>query len=86
MRDALIEICTKWREKSVAEPEQIAGTDWTGVYEKIKAHRITGIFYYYLINHHSVHEAPPVIGFATVGTGFTHCLFNLLGVSHEHVV
>ena len=38
------------------------------------------------IDTNSVHEAPPVIVFATDRTGFTHCLFNLLGVSHEHVV
>lgn len=57
-REALVEICTKWRETSTLAPAQLSGTDWTAVYEKIRVHRIVGIFYYYLINHRIFNKMP----------------------------
>ena len=60
-REALVEICTKWRERSELAPIQITSTDWNAVYEKVKMHRIVGIFYYYLINHQIFNKISPNI-------------------------
>lgn len=60
-REALVEIYTKWRERSELAPIQITSTDWNAVYEKVKMHRIVGIFYYYLINHQIFNKISPNI-------------------------